>query len=128
VRYISMSVDEPDRGGYLFRSSGPGVEFGGVFKPESLPLRLGIAYRTSIVTQASYSDKLLPNANGDLVLNRSDGSRAYLPKSVSSPWDLNFGFAIQFGARPLNPPWRTDEELIKRPLLERSLRELDYEE
>lgn len=128
VRYVSMTVNQPDQGGFLFRSSGPGFEFGGVWKPETLPLRLGIAYRTPIVTQASYSDKLLPNANGDLVLKRADGSSIYLPKSVSSPWDLNFGFAVQFGARPLNHRWRTDEELIKRQLLERELRELDYEE
>ncbi|HYQ41573.1 MAG TPA: hypothetical protein VER11_06390 [Polyangiaceae bacterium] len=128
VRYVSMTVNEPDQGGFLFRSSGPGFEFGGVWKPESLPLRLGIAYRTPIVTQASYSDKLLPNANGDLILKRSDGSSVYLPKSVSSPWDLNFGFAVQFGARPINPPWRSDEELIKRQLLERELRELEYEQ
>lgn len=128
VRYISMTVNQPDEGGFLFRSSGPGFEFGGVWKPESLPLRLGVAYRTPIVTQASYSDKLLPNENGDLVLTRSDGSDIYLPKSVSSPWDFNFGFAVQFGARPLNPRWRTDEELIKRQLLQRDLRELDFEE
>lgn len=128
VRYVSMTVNQPDEGGFLFRSSGPGFEFGGVWKPETLPLRLGVAYRTPIITQASYSDKLLPNENGDLILKRSDGSSIYLPKSVSSPWDLNFGFAVQFGARPINPPWRSDEELIKRPLLERDLRELDYEQ
>jgi hypothetical protein len=128
VRYVSMSVNEPDQGGLLFRSAGPGFEFGAVYKPETLPLRLGIAYRTPIVTQASYSDKLLPNENGDLILKRSDGSSIYLPKSVSSPWDLNFGFAIQFGARPLNHRWRTDEELIKRQMLQRDLHALDYEE
>jgi hypothetical protein len=123
-----MTVNEPEQAGFLFRSSGPGFEFGGVYKPEALPLRLGVAYRTPIITQASYSDKLLPNANGDLVLDRTDGSSIYLPKSVSSPWDFNFGFAVQFGARPLNHRWREDEELIKRQTLERDLRELDYEQ
>jgi len=125
VRYISMTVNEPEGAGFLFRSSGPGFEFGAVYKPDALPLRLGVAYRTPIVTQASYSDKLLPNENGDLILNRTDGSSIYLPKAVASPWDFNFGFAVQFGARPLNPHWRTDEELIKRQLLERQLRDLD---
>ena len=128
VRYVSMTVNEPEQAGFLFRSSGPGFEFGGVYKPEALPLRLGVAYRTPIITQASYSDKLLPNANGDLVLDRTDGSSIYLPKSVSSPWDFNFGFAVQFGARPLNHRWREDEELIKRQTLERDLRDLDYEQ
>ena len=128
VRYVSMTVNEPEKNGFLFRSSGPGFEFGAVYKPETLPLRLGIAYRTPIVTQASYSDKLLPNESGDLILKRSDGSSLYLPKSVSSPWDFNFGFAVQFGARPLNHRWREDEELIKREMLERDLRELDLQE
>ena len=122
VRYVTMTVDSPDQNGFLFRSSGPGFEFGLVYKPENVPLRLGIAYRTPIITQASYSDKLLPNDNGDLILKRSDGSSLYLPKSVSSPWDLNFGFATQFGKRPLNQPWRSDQELIEEQTLERRLR------
>jgi len=125
VRYISMTVNEPENAGFLFRSSGPGFEFGAVYKPDSLPFRLGVAYRTPIVTQASYSDQLLPNSNGDLVLKRSDGSSIYLPKAVASPWDFNFGFAVQFGARPINPRWHTDEELIKRQILERQLRDFD---
>jgi len=122
VRYVTMTVNSPDESGFLFRSSGPGFEFGLVYKPENVPLRLGIAYRTPIVTQASYSDQLLPNANGDLVIQRTDGSSLYLPKSVSSPWDLNFGFATQLGKRPINHPWREDHEQIEQQTLERRLR------
>jgi hypothetical protein len=127
VRYVTMTVSEPNENGFLFRSAGPGFEFGLVFKPENVPLRLGIAYRTPIVTQASYSDNLLPNANGDLIIKRSDGSDLYLPKAVASPWDLNFGFATQLGARPLNPPWREDEEQIAEQTLERRLRGIHRE-
>jgi hypothetical protein len=122
VRYVTMTVNAPEDDGYLFRSSGPGFEFGVVYKPENVPLRVGIAYRTPIVTQASYSDNLLPNANGDLIIERSDGTNLYLPKAVASPWDLNFGFATQFGKRPINHRWRTDEGLIEQQTLERRLR------
>ena len=127
VRYITMTVNSPDEEGFPFRSSGPGFEFGAVYKPENVPLRLGVAYRTPIVTQASYSDNLLPNANGDLIIQNSDGANIYLPKAVASPWDFNFGIATQIGRRPINPPWREDEEQIEQQTLERRLRGLARE-
>ncbi|HEY3501141.1 MAG TPA: hypothetical protein VGK73_40890, partial [Polyangiaceae bacterium] len=46
---------------------------------------------------------------------------------VALPWDVNFGFALKFG-RPFNPPWRTDDELVERAILEHRLRELDRED
>jgi len=129
ARFVSMTVKGPDdKRNALFESSGTGLEFGGVFKPENKPLRLGFAYRTGIRTEASYRDGLLPNANGDLVATDSDGATIYLPKAVALPWDVNFGFAVQFGARPFNPPWRTDVELIERQALEHRMRALDREE
>jgi len=125
VRYVLMTVNAPDTSGYLFRSSGPGFEFGMVWKPENRPLRLGFAYRTPIVTRATYSDQLLPDENGNLVIHRSDGSDLYLPKSVSSPWDVNFGFAVQIAGRPMNPRWRAKDDDNKRLKLEYELGELD---
>ncbi|MEI9947516.1 MAG: hypothetical protein WDO74_00650 [Pseudomonadota bacterium] len=125
IRFITMTVHSPDSKDHLFQSSGPGFEFGAVWKPEWLPLRLGIAYRTPIITQATYSDQLLPNANGDLVIHKSDGTDLYLPKSVSSPWDLNFGFALQLFGRPINPRWRPNEDSVTRLNLEYAIGELD---
>ena len=125
IRFITMTVSDPDTTGFLFRSSGPGFEFGAVWKPDRLPLRLGVAYRTPIITQATYSDQLLPDANGDLVIIKSDGSNLFLPKSVSSPWDLNFGFAVQLFGRPINPRWRGNDEVVKRLHLEYQIGELD---
>jgi hypothetical protein len=124
IRFVSMTVKEPETKDSLFRSSGPGFEFGAVYKPENLPLRLGVAYRTPIVTQATYSEHLLPDANGDLVIIRDDGSKFYLPKAVASPWDLNVGFAVQLVGRPLNPRWRPNAELIEQLKLERRVRHL----
>jgi len=98
-----------------------------VWKPEHRPIRLGFAYRTPIVTQATYSDNLLPNENGDLVLKRSEGTELYLPKAVASPWDMNFGFAWQVG-RPLNPRWRPNDELVQRMKLEHEIKVLDLGE
>ncbi|HYQ31146.1 MAG TPA: hypothetical protein VER04_28120, partial [Polyangiaceae bacterium] len=121
-----MSVAGPDAG-TTFSSSGIGLEFGAVYKPENIPLRLGVAVRTPVQTKASYREGLLPDANGDLVVQTETGP-AYLPKIVAVPWDFNFGFAVQLGRRPLNPPWRMLPELTERPTLEHRLRELDREE
>ncbi|HEY3255788.1 MAG TPA: hypothetical protein VGJ91_17640 [Polyangiaceae bacterium] len=126
ARLVSMSVSGPDAGS-AFSSGGIGLEFGGVYKPENLPLRLGVAVRTPVETKASYRDGLLPDANGDLVV-QTQGGPAYLPKIVAMPWDFNFGFAVQVGARPLNPPWRMLSELTERQTLVHRLKELDREE
>ena len=126
ARLVSMSVSGPDAGS-AFSSGGIGLEFGAVYKPENLPLRLGLAVRTPVQTQASYRDGLLPDANGDLLVQTQAGP-AYLPKIVAVPWDFNFGFAVQLGHRPLNPPWRMLSEFTERQTLEHRLRELDREE
>jgi len=127
ARFVSMSVNGPDRQRAAFKSTGSGLEFGVVWKPEGKPLRLGFAYRTPIRTAALYKEGLLPNQEGDVVLSGSGGTY-YLPKAVAFPWDVNFGFAVQFGARPMNPPWRTNDELIERQTLQYRLRQLDREE
>lgn len=126
ARLVSMSVSGPDAGA-AFSSSGVGLEFGAVYKPENTPLRLGVAVRTPVQTRASYRDGLLPDENGDLVVQTQAG-QAYLPKIVAVPWDFNFGFAVQLGKRPLNPPWRMLPDLTERQTLEHRLRELDREE
>jgi hypothetical protein len=127
VRFVTMTVNSPDTTGYLFRSSGPGLEFGFVWKPEHRPIRLGFAYRTPIVTQATFSENLLPDENGDLVIQRSDGTSLYLPKAVASPWVLNVGFALQVFGRPINPRGRANDELIQRMKLEHEIEMLDLQ-
>jgi len=126
ARLVSMSVAGPDAGS-SFSSGGIGLEFGAVYKPENLPLRLGVAVRTPVETRASYRDGLLPDENGDLVVQTQTGP-AYMPKIVAVPWDFNFGFAVQLGKRPLNPPWRIMTELTERQTLEHRLREIEREE
>jgi hypothetical protein len=126
ARLVSMSVSGPDAGS-AFSSGGIGLEFGAVYKPENLPLRLGLAVRTPVQTQASYRDGLLPNEKGDLVVLTQAGP-AFLPKIVAVPWDLNFGFTVELGKRPLNPPWRMLSEFTERQALQHRLRELDRED
>lgn len=125
VRIVSISIRDTLTHRADFVSTGTGLEFGGVWKPHDLPLRLGAAVRTAIRTEASYRDTLLPNSSGDLIVESADGSEVYLPKAVACPWDVNFGFAVQFGERPFNPPWRTNDMLIERRALEHRIRAID---
>ncbi|HKP61463.1 MAG TPA: hypothetical protein VJV78_32260 [Polyangiales bacterium] len=128
MRLVSMWVrDSDNRARTLFSSNGAGLEFGGVYKPENLPFRVGLSFRTAIRTEPSYSDSLLPDADGDLIIENPGGAKTYLPEAVAFPWDLNFGVAWQFGARQLNPPWRMTEELAERETLQHRLREIDRE-
>jgi hypothetical protein len=127
ARLVSMSVSDSLRGKSVFSSSGTGIELGGVYKPEGLPFRVGIALRTAVRTTPSYRQGLLPNADGDLVVTDVEGTAMYLPQAVAFPWDLNFGCAWQFGARPINPRWRTTDELAERQTLVHRVEELDRE-
>ncbi|HET7544904.1 MAG TPA: hypothetical protein VFK05_33785 [Polyangiaceae bacterium] len=128
ARLVSMSLHDGD-GPASFSSTGSGLEFGVVYKPENRPIRLGLAFRTQVETQANYTSGLLPNENGDIVITdpSNPNNAVYLPKNVASPWDLNFGFAVQFGKRPMNPPWRADTELNEEQSLKHRLRELARE-
>jgi hypothetical protein len=127
ARLVSMWVSEEARGKTLFSSNGSGMEFGGVYKPEGWPVRFGLAFRTAIRTEPSYTNDLLPNEHGDLIITNDAGTNTYLPEAVAFPWDLNFGCAWQFGDRQLNPPWRTPDELGERATLTHRLREIDRE-
>jgi hypothetical protein len=128
ARLVSMSVSESRGDQALFTSSGSGLEVGAVYKPANIPLRLGLSFRSAIRTQPSYSSGLLPDENGDLIITDSSGSQKYLPNSVAFPWDVNFGFAVQLGRRPFNPPWRTITEVVERESLTHRVREIDREE
>jgi hypothetical protein len=130
LRVQSMDLDEgPPEGNSrtLFGSSGSGIEVGAVWRPNLQPYRLGIAFRSPIDTQPSFSRNLLPSAQGDLVV-ASNGKTLYLPERVSLPWDVNVGAAFQIGRRPLNPIPRTVASVAERATLTYRLRELDREE
>ncbi len=128
ARLVSMSLHDGD-GPASFSSTGSGLEVGMVYKPENRPIRLGIAFRSQVETQANYTSGLLPNENGDIVITdpSNPNNTVYLPKNVASPWDLNFGFAVQFGKRPLNPPWRTDAMLNEEESLKHRMRQIARE-
>ena len=130
VRYLTMSLDAALADGdtqNVFHTSAAGFELGVVFRPNLAPYRLGAAFRSAIDTQATFSRSLLPNEEGDIVVENR-GATLYLPERVSLPWDINLGAAVQLGKRPLNPITRTVQQVTEREALMFRLRQLDREE
>ncbi len=100
----------PGTGG-LLTMAGLSPELGAMWAPRSLPLRLGLALRAPVVGKATTSD-ITPDAAGDLRI----GS-LYIPRTIARPWEVEWGFAVQFGPRPLNIPWY-DSRRVPREELE----------
>ena len=70
LRYLTMTLDASapaSRTSSLFDTSGSGLELGAVWRPNLKPYRLGIAFRSAIDTEPSFSRNLLPTAEGDIV-------------------------------------------------------------
>jgi hypothetical protein len=95
-RLVGMSFGRNDSGSgsSSLGSAGVGYEAGVVVKPAVMQYRLAVAVKSPITAK-------LPAAMGEPV------SHAHVP------WDLAFGFAYQFGPRPLNPPLVTREAFAR---------------
>jgi hypothetical protein len=83
-----------------FRASGAGVQVGVIWRPRSLPLRLGGTVRSDISITDINSDAITTLPGG----GRVSGGRI-LPSKVVLPSELELGAAFEFGARPFNPEW-----------------------
>jgi uncharacterized protein YifE (UPF0438 family) len=110
---------------YAFASSGLGPEFGILLKPAGLPFRAGAAFRSQVDTRPRLGGADYASASGDVII-QANGEAFYVPRSVSVPWDLNLGFAYQFG-RPFNARWRMPQDIAAPVLaeLEREKRALE---
>jgi hypothetical protein len=120
LRSTGLSVSRGET--QLFSNSGSGWEAGMIWRPNWQPFRVGAAFRSAIRTRANIPDRERVGFDGEntWIDFDADGSgpgmleRLYLPKRVATPWDLNFGVAIQIGKRPFNPRWLDPNELVER--------------
>ena len=130
LRYLNMELDAAageNRTSTLFGTSGSGIELGAVWRPNLRPFRLGVAFRSRIDTQPTFSRTLLPTPEGDILLG-DDSNPLFLPERVSAPWDVNVGAAVQLGRRPLNPLSQTIDSVAERARLTFRLRQLERDE
>ena len=96
----------PGQPAQLFDATGAALESGILWKPIDLPLRVGVAVRSEVVTTDPQT-AVPKDANGDRVVGAGAGdpNSLWLPNDVKLPWDVNLGFAFQLGPRPMNPRW-----------------------
>ena len=97
----------------LVQTSAPGMEIGAVFRPEGGRFRVGIAGVSHIQATVAPEGAATVVSEGGFVL----------PSAVVRPWEARFGFAYQFGRRPLNRryelppdpgPWIRAEDQVSR--------------
>lgn len=99
------------QGAALFNVEGAALEFGGLWRPNDQPFRIGAAIRSAVLTTQINTD-VPKNANGDRVVS-ANGTTLFLPNQVELPGDFNIGVAFQLG-RPFNPRWIDPAESLAR--------------
>jgi len=87
-------------GSSLLTMTGVAPEAGFLIKPNDLPFRIGATVRLP-VTGTTFGGS---QANVDSQGVTRVGS-VILPSNIYLPWEVEAGFAIQVGPRPLNPAW-----------------------
>ena len=97
----------------LFSTYGLGYSVGFLWRPTDAIFRVGASYSTAVKTRSSASSSITPDADGNRVISPGTLDAIYLPERVELPWELNVGFAAQFGARPFNPHWLGPNELLR---------------
>jgi hypothetical protein len=97
----------------LFSTYGLGYSVGFLWRPTDAIFRVGASYSTAVKTRSSASSSITPDADGNRVISPGTLDAIYLPERVELPWEINVGFAAQFGARPFNPHWLGPNELLR---------------
>ena len=78
---------------------GVGPQIGVLIRPDDQPWRIGATYRAKV--EGTPTEKLFGIVGGGAA---TDVPFA-IPGSVRLPWEVEAGFVIQVGPRPLNPKW-----------------------
>jgi hypothetical protein len=95
VRVVSMNIVNDVFETPFLSMAGAGMQAGAVFMPASRSFRLGVSGRSAVSSDRSESDSVT-----------AEGRTFHIPQAVEQPWEVEFGFAFQLGARPLNIGWR----------------------
>jgi hypothetical protein len=96
----------------LLTMTGIAPEVGAIVKLDNRPWRFGLTARAP-VSGKSFGHS---NVATDATTNGVDRVGGFvLPSHVVLPWELEAGFALQLGPRPLNPPWINPRD-AERPL------------
>jgi hypothetical protein len=146
VRVVTMQIEQ-NGAGTVLNMAGISPEAGALLMPDGLPWRLGITGRAPVsggVGVGFLGQQFFPGSPS----SRQPSGNLLLPSHVVMPWEVEVGFALQLGPRPLNPRWenphtqeghlrgeiegdravrhrRFEEELARLPPAERPAREAE---
>ena len=93
----------------ILTMTGAAPEVGLLVKPNDLPFRVGATVRAPVNGSTFGTSSGTVDAQG----TTRAGSLA-LPTQITLPWELEAGFAVQVGPRPLNPSWINPHEQESR--------------
>lgn len=79
---------------------GLGAEFGLLIRPAHKRYRAGAVVRTPLDSRPTTEAKV------EIIDGRRTAQNLVLPDRVHVPWEIDVGFAYQFGERRTNVPWR----------------------
>jgi hypothetical protein len=105
--FTAFDLSKSDKNRSLITFQGYGAEAGVLLRPKRERYRIGAVVRTPIDSKAknnsaTYDDDGLKRAEGFVV-----------PSGVHVPWEIDIGFAYQFGERRTNIPWRNTSTLAR---------------
>ncbi|HVY31448.1 MAG TPA: hypothetical protein VHB79_33070 [Polyangiaceae bacterium] len=92
-RFVGMSWDRHNGGSAGLTPAGVGYEAGAIWKPTAKQYRIGAAFKSA-------ADAKVPSASDQT-------------STIHVPWELAFGAAYQFGAKPLNPRFVTAKQMAR---------------
>ncbi len=100
LRGVILDVDRSISGENLVSFGGLGAEVGALIRPAMKRYRVGAVLRTPLQSRPT-TDSQIEVVDG---LRTAQG--LVLPSRVQVPWEVDVGFAYQFGERRANVPWR----------------------
>jgi hypothetical protein len=115
IRSLALTLDGQafSNRGTLFETSTQGWEAGVVLRPNEWRWRAMVTYRSETTDAKVEAPGGIVDSAG---VQRVGG--LVVPSRLTAPKEIETGFAVQFGERPINPTWVDTEEEKKKVLRE----------
>jgi hypothetical protein len=110
--FTAFDISKASTNQSLVTFSGYGAEVGALLRPKRERYRVGAVFRTPLDSKAKNDSPITSDDDG---LKRAQGF--VVPAGVHVPWEVDVGFAYQFGERRSNVSWR-NTRVLRRELRE----------
>jgi hypothetical protein len=107
LRGITAQLSPENVSRPIMTMTGFAPEIGGMLKLNDAPFRVGATVRAAVQARP------IGPQGGSSFDNVRTAGELVLPERIVQPWELEWGIAWQFGARPLNPRWQNPREQTK---------------